>query len=414
MNNSERDRSTWTARLMLFLHWLVRVDPDILTGCPTIDRFHFISKAVLLSAVAGIALFAWGAFFFGFWPVYIAGPLTLVTIVWIVLIDQFMGAARWTLQGVLSVPGKARRLNGAVILRLAIGLVTASATSFSANMAINHATIAAQQQKDRDAENAAKRKAAEEEKARLWEAMLGADDAAVKQASAEEGGVKKELDAVRQARENADRQLTDNKLKADCQLNGGPGCRKGVGPQFRAALIQQAAASGALNRASGDLAGLETRLTDATNTHDDAVKTFRAREPDYLKAAAAIDARVAREEVPERNDPVMSFMALQEVYASPMGPAARFYSHLMLGLLLTVELSYVLVSEYFGHATIYMARLIARTKILAAEAAEHYRQSTGQLFTHNGRNEGPVFRLLPRFKKPEEGGEDGKDTDGLE
>jgi hypothetical protein len=97
-----------------------------------------------------------------------------------------------------------------------------------------------------------------------------------------------------------------------------------------------------------------------------------------------------------------------------MGPAARFYSHLMLGLLLTVELSYVLVSECFGHATIYMARLIARTKILAAEAAEHYRQSTGRLFTHNGKNEGPVFRLLARFKKPDEGGENGKDTDGSE
>jgi hypothetical protein len=221
-------------RLMLFLHWLVRVDPDILTGCPTIDRFHFISKAVLLSAVAGIALFAWGAFFFGFWPVYIAVPLTFVTIVWIVLIDQFMGAARWALQGVLAVPGKAKLLNGAVILRLGIGLVTASATSFSANMAINHATIAAQEQKDRDAANAEKRAAAEAEKARLWQSMLGADDAAVKQAEAELRGLKKQLDTARQTREGADRELTDNNLKADCQLKGGPGCHKGAGPQFRA------------------------------------------------------------------------------------------------------------------------------------------------------------------------------------
>jgi hypothetical protein len=410
MNDSEPGRRVWMKSTMAFLHWLVRVDPEILSGCPTIDRYFYISKAVLLSAVGGIAVFAWGAFFCQFWALYIAIPLTALAIVWIVLIDQFMGAARWALQGVLAVPGKARALGGAVILRLGIGIVTATATSFSANMAINHATIAAQQQKDRDGENAAKRRAGEEEKARLWQSMLGADDAAVKQAAAEESGVKKQLDAARQARENADHQLTDNKLKADCLLNGGPGCHKGVGPQFRAAMIQQAAATGALNRASADLAALETRLTDATSKLDDAVKTFRAREPDYLKAAGVIDARVAREEVPERNDPVMSYMALQEVYASPMGPAARFYSHLILGLLLTVELSYVLVSEYFGHATIYMARLIARTKILAAEAAEHYRQSTGRLFQQN--DEGSVFRLLPRFKKPLEPKVDGNDPEG--
>ena len=65
-----------------------------------------ISKAVLLAAVAGIAVFAWGGFFVQFWPVYIALPLTVVVIVWIVMIDQIMGASRWALQGVLAVPGQ--------------------------------------------------------------------------------------------------------------------------------------------------------------------------------------------------------------------------------------------------------------------------------------------------------------------
>jgi hypothetical protein len=47
---------------MDYLCWLVRADPDILAGCSLIDRFQIIAKAVLLLAVAGIALFAWGAF----------------------------------------------------------------------------------------------------------------------------------------------------------------------------------------------------------------------------------------------------------------------------------------------------------------------------------------------------------------
>jgi hypothetical protein len=104
-------KSDWASgrvpnRLLYFLHWLVRVDPELMSGCPTIDRFQAISKAVLLCAVVGIAAFAWGAFFGLFWPFYIALPLTAVVIVWIAIIDQTMGAARWALQGILAVPGR--------------------------------------------------------------------------------------------------------------------------------------------------------------------------------------------------------------------------------------------------------------------------------------------------------------------
>ena len=172
--------------MMRFIWWLVRVDPELLAGCPTIDRFQMISKAVLLAAVAGIAVFAWGGFFAQFWPPYIALPLTVVVIVWIVMIDQIMGASRWALQGVLAVPsGRTWALNVALVFRLAIGGVTSLATSYSATMLISHATIAAQEQSDRDGANAAKRAAGEAEKAQAWQGMLGARDAEVKQADAD-------------------------------------------------------------------------------------------------------------------------------------------------------------------------------------------------------------------------------------
>lgn len=238
------------ARLIYFLYWLVRVDPEVLTGCPTIDRFQTISKAVLLCAVAGIAVFSWGAFFFLFWPWYVAAPLTALALVWIVLIDQFIGAARWVLQGVLAVPGRARVFTAAVFVRLAIGLVTATATSFSATLALNHATIDEQLQETRDAKNAAKREAGEAEKARLRQAMLGARDAEVKQASAEIDAMNARLEAARHLRDSASEEVTDSKIKADCQLSGGPGCHRGAGPQFRAALLRQGKAADDLRRAN--------------------------------------------------------------------------------------------------------------------------------------------------------------------
>ena len=398
MSNDEASGRVRRARFTQFIWWLVRVDPEILSGCPTIDRFQMISKAVLLAAVAGVAVFAWGGFFGQFWPVYISVPLTLVVIVWIVTIDQIMGASRWALQGVLAAPtARGLGLSAALIFRLVIGGVTASATSYSATMLMCFATIDAQLQRDRDDANAAKRAAGAAEKAQLRQTMLGARDAEVKQALAEIDALNGKLEAAQQLRDGASQQVTDTKVQADCQLTGGPGCRRGAGPQFREALIRQEKATADGRRAESDIASLQAALPAATRKLDDAQTAFRAREPEFLEAAKAIDKRVSDEAVPARNDPVMSYMALQRVFASPAGAAARFYAHLMLGLLLMVELSYVLVSEYFGHASVYMARLIARTKILAADAADEYRRKIGALFEPDGERTGAKFRVVPRF-----------------
>jgi len=392
-------RSLWRGRLMYFVYWLVRVDPELLSGCPTIDSFQTISKAALLVAVAGIALFAWGAFFLLFWPVWIAIPLTLVVVVWIVLIDQFMGAARWTLHGVLAAPGKGRGLtrHGTVILRLVIGVVTASATSFSATMAINHATIDEQLQTDRDAKNAAKRAEGEADKARLREMMLGEWDAEVRQAGAAVAAAQSRLDTARLAVNVARSQITAADLAANCEILGGPGCHRGKGPQYQAAQIRRAKAADDQRQAEEQIPVLESAVDAAGRKWQQAQAAVRAHEAAFLEAAKQIDERVAREAVPPRLDPVMAYLALQKVFESPEGPAASFYSHLILTLLLTVELSYVLISEYFAHASVYMARLIARTKILATKAAEDYRRQTGRDDDDDDPPGAPSFWIAPRF-----------------
>jgi hypothetical protein len=263
-------------------------------------------------------------------------------------------------------------------------------------MSMSAATIQAEQQKTRDAENAAKRAAGAGEKVQTRQIMLGTLDGEVKQTTAEADAITDKLDAARRMRDAAGQQLIDNKIKADCQLNGGPGCRRGQGPQYREAVMQQEKAADDLRRAESDIAGLKARLAAAEGKRDNAVAAVRAREPEFVAAAKLIDARVSAELVKPGNDPLLSYMALQRVYASPeVGPAAHFYAHLLLALLLVIELSYVLVSEYFSHASIYTARLIARTKILAAEAADEYRRRA--LLQQDGERERVAFRVIPRF-----------------
>ena len=398
------------SKIMYYLCWLVRADPDILAGCPLIDRFQIIAKAVLLLAVAGIALFAWGAFLMLFLPWY-AFPLLIPIMVWIVMIDQFMGSAHWKLQGILRRPPMRQSIfgwamifglladNATLGLRLGIAAVTSSATAYSATLSLSHEAILAQEEKDRNEANAALRAQGEAEKQEIWRGMLGADDAAVKEAANGFKALQQQIADARSSRESAAGTVTDAQISADCEMHGGrgSGCKRGKGPKYRAALIRSKAANAAMARMASDLSALETRLPDAESKYKDAIAAFRAREPDYLEAAQAIDARVARETVPARNDPVLAHKALQKILHSPDGEGTRFYLRLMLTLLLTVELSYVLASEYFGHASVYMARLIARTRMLAAETAGEYWRLMKALAGEGDEPPQPVYRVLPRF-----------------
>ena len=256
--------------------------------------------------------------------------------------------------------------------------------------------------KERNEANAALRANGEAEKQQIWRDMLGADDAAVKEAAADLTALKRQIADARKNRESAAGTVADAQVSADCEMHGGrgSGCKRGRGPKYRAALIRSAAANAAMGRSAADLAALEAQLPDAESKYQDALKTFRAREADYLKAAQAIDERVARDAVPPRNDPVMAYRALQKIYQSSDGEGTQFYSHLMLMLLLTVELSYVLVSEYFGHASVYMVRLMSRTRVLAAEVAEDTRRKIAALFGKDDDDDPPggvAYRVLPRF-----------------
>src|SRR5205085_8400512 len=82
----------------------------------------------------------------------------------------------------------------------------------------------------------------------------------------------------------------------------------------------------------------------------------------------------------DRNDALMSYLALQEVFDDPrFGSAARHFSWLMMAVLMTLELSYVVVRACFTHASVYMAILIADTKKRAEFAAADYERNSAAL-----------------------------------
>ena len=121
-------------------------------------------------------------------------------------------------------------------------------------------------------------------------------------------------------------------------------------------------------------------MADAQKKLDKASADVRAAEAAFAGEAAQIDEERKSHLIPDRNDALMSYLALEEVYSDPrFGTAARHFSWLMMAVLMTFELSYVVVRAWFTHASVYMAILIGDTKKRADRVAADYESSRDAL-----------------------------------
>src|ERR1700691_553854 len=343
MNNSPENLSP----IMRLACVLVRCNPDLLALSPRQDRYAVVSEALLLSVVAGVTGLAWTAF----WAQFVALPAAFafggLACVFMFLIDQAIGAADWRLTGVLRQPGARRRWweYGRLAMRLAMTVILSTATSTGASMAMFHDAIRTQLEQDVRGKN---RQIEEQYAERLREQRtlrFGTLEAEVQRLTASAGEMNRVLDAARQLRATASQRAEAYGIETDRELKGAPGYKAGAGSQYREALARKTAAEAA-----------------------------------FAGEAAQIDEERKSHLIPDRNDALMSYLALEEVYADPrFGSAARHFSWLMMAVLMTFELSYVVVRAWFTHASVYMAILIGDTKKRADRVAADYESSRDAL-----------------------------------
>ena len=378
MNNSPENLSP-IVRLACVL---VRCNPDLLALSPRQDRYAVVSEALLLSVVAGVTGLAWTAF----WAQFVTLPAALafgaLACVFMFLIDQAIGAADWRLTGVLRQPGARRRWweHGRLAMRLAMTVILSTATSTGASMAMFHDAIRTQLEQDVRGKN---RQIEEQYAERLREQRtlrFGTLEAEVQRLTTSAGEMNRVLDAARQLRATASQRAEAYGIETDRELKGAPGYKAGAGSQYREALARKTAADADLAKAASDISIYEPRMADAQKKLDKASADVRAAEAAFAGEAAQIDEERKSHLIPDRNDALMSYLALEEVYSDPrFGTAARHFSWLMMAVLMTFELSYVVVRAWFTHASVYMAILIGDTKKRADRVAADYESSRDAL-----------------------------------
>ena len=92
----------------------------------------------------------------------------------------------------------------------------------------------------------------------------------------------------------------------------------------------------------------------------------------------------------------MGYRALRELENDPKkGEAILWFSHVMMAVLMTVELSYILVRLMFSPASIATARLIKNTKLEAEEINSDYDRQSHELRAGIATKIGPLPEPTP-------------------
>ena len=375
MQHEEESSRPEISRLTYAACLLVACDPQLLRRSPLREQFTVVGEALLLLLVACASGTAWALFWAQFASIPVGLACGAFAMAFILLIDRAVGSADWALTGILRRPGL-RRDGGywaGLSIRVSITLVMSFATSIGATMAMYHTAIVRQVEHNRLEQNKQITVFFEGRKTDLRNLSLGSlitEADRIKLIIAETAPL---LDNARKVQADAASQQNIADTEARREKNGEPGYNRGPGPNYRTALKKKQEADTALARANAEVAIYEPRLTDANRKLDTVNASLQVGEETIKGGLEKLEAEKQSALIPEGYDALMGYTALQQIYESPRdGQAALFFSRVMMAVLMTVELSYVVVRLWFTPASVCTALQNKETRIEAEAINAEY------------------------------------------
>ncbi len=359
-------------RLFRGVCYFAGAHPDVALESNRFDQATIAFQAFALTLATVLAVVAWGAFFATFLPVLAALPLGLLVALFVYSIDRAIVASDWTLAGVLADGPPSRSWWGKVAFRIAFAWVLAQATAAGAVLWLFAGAIETRLQQDRAVANAPLY--------RELEAKLQAErDALLGPVQTELAALQRERDALQQettqtvATRNGSRALARTAAnEAGRELDGYGDRLAGAGPRWREALRAEENAQAVAQEAEQELAANRARLAKLT-------PAIEARTQEAQQLAERLGQREAELRtgmvsdprwVQAQRDPLSAWIGLAKLKAEPeYGAAAQSFDWLMTLVLFALELSVLFVKIAFAPPSVYLVRLIARTKREAVEAA---------------------------------------------
>jgi hypothetical protein len=362
--------------LLTFFCWLTRTRPDLLARSNIGDKMTVVAGGVALLTVAGVSLLAWSAFFAAFSSLIVAVPLALLVAFAIVQLDAAIAASDWEVAGRLR-DGLPPRAVGHWV-KLGVRLVVALFLSFFTAMGVTLTwfgdIITSHLQAKRAAANAPLEREygvrASEIKTRLVQ-NLEAELSAAREARAGESQRQAELRSKHQRLlEEASRAT----IEAGRELDG-LNRAQGAGPRYRDAVRQREEADRMLPLVTTDLENARSQLRELEQRVQKLDAQLLARGAQYEAARRALFEEMIRDGrwMPVRDDPLLRVKALRELQDDPQyGDTLRMFVLMTVTGLVLIELMFLLAKLVFAPASVYTVRLIAETKLEAAEVSADF------------------------------------------
>jgi len=382
--------------LQMFCCILMCCNPELLAKSPIHDRMTVVRHAALLTLVSFASGIAWVAFASQFMPLATAIPCGIFAACFVFLIDLSIGTAEWALAGILRRPGTKTdgKKKFGLFARFAMTAILSVATSTGAAQAMFQKAIERQRLAEQREINIQIDNQAAARIRTIRDQRLGSRQHDVDEQVNIIHSTTPALDKAREEQAEAAARATAAEQEADKELHGGNGYSRGAGPKWRAANAAKVAAENDLARVNANLASFQPRLDAAQQDLEQAQERLRAGESEIQSDVAKIEAARDANHVKDESDPLINTVALDKVFADPVtGWAARKYSWMMMGVLMTIELAYILVKLLFEPASIYTLLLIKSTRVRAEEEMVDYERQTHEI--QATRVAGPRLDLPP-------------------
>jgi uncharacterized protein DUF4407 len=353
---------------LLFSCYITRSDPDICFKSKPFDQITIAANAIAILTLAVVATLSWTVFFQSFLPTWKALPLGVLCALIIVQVEAAMAASDWQLAGVLSTGLPSPVYWFRITLRLLIAWLFAQATAVGVTLGLFDGPIQTHLQQQLTAQNAPVETEYATRRNEIRSGIIGS--------------IEKELTAAQDARLLSEKALRQLQLKKDTAQD-----RSGT------AYIEEGREERGLDRPRGqgaryddakrqrDVAeGLKTSATEEINQERESLKLLNARIEELLKQKREqgkelqeAEEKLEKEKrqdprlIPKRDDPLLRYMALQDLKQDAVyGQAVEQFDLLAKIVLVAFELMFLLIKIVFKPPDGYLVRLIAQTKLEAA------------------------------------------------